>query len=85
MHDAHLHISDIAFFKEMQKHQIEGIANAASPQEYHFLKELQAQYPKLRISAGIHPWQADAITRSDVSDSARSRDPWRNRFRFRMV
>ena len=62
MHDAHLHISDIAFFKEMQKHQIEGIANAASPQEYHFLKELQAQYPKLRISAGIHPWQADAIT-----------------------
>ena len=38
MHDAHLHISDIAFFKEMQKHQIEGIANAASPQEYHFLK-----------------------------------------------
>lgn len=61
MHDAHLHISDTAFFNEMQKQQIEGIANAASPQEYHFLKELQARYSKLKISAGIHPWQADTM------------------------
>lgn len=59
LHDAHVHIHDRALIEQMKLHDIEAIANVSNLKEYHFIKELQADYDKLHYSAGIHPWKAD--------------------------
>ena len=57
-----LHIHDEAFVQEMKKHNISCIANAATKDEYAFLKEMQQIYEGIHISFGIHPWNAEKQT-----------------------
>lgn len=57
--DAHLHMEDASLARLMHTEGIAGMANAASVEEYERLKTYQQLCPNLRISAGIHPWNAD--------------------------
>ena len=52
--DAHIHVT-----KELLPYLqgVSCIANADSPEEYAFLKEVRTS--GMRISAGVHPWKAD--------------------------
>lgn len=53
--DAHVHIEDRKLVKLQELKKIGCIANAASLEEYMFLRDLQKENPNLYISAGIHP------------------------------
>lgn len=57
MHDAHFHISD-HLFREFKKHQMKGICNISSPDEWTMSQKYLDDYPFKR-SVGIHPWKAD--------------------------
>lgn len=62
LHDAHLHLRDHRLLEEMMKHNIYGIANAATVQEYEQLLQYQKAWNRLSISAGIHPWSVETMT-----------------------
>ncbi len=57
--DAHVHIEDRKLVKLQELKKIGCIANAASLEEYMFLRDLQKENPNLYISAGIHPWDVE--------------------------
>lgn len=59
LHDAHVHIHDEALVLKMKQEEISCIANAASLEEYAFLKDMHRIYDGIHISAGIHPWNVE--------------------------
>lgn len=66
--DAHVHIEDRELVKLQKLKKIGCIANAASFDEYMFLKNLKKDNPNLYISAGIHPWD---VEKQDISKMQR--------------
>ncbi len=62
VHDAHFHTDEYAFLAFLAQHQIQGIVNASSSQEYLRLSAWQKQLEGIQISAGIHPWNSDRIS-----------------------
>lgn len=65
-HDAHLHLRDDLLIEEMKRHDVYGIVNAASPQEYAQIKKYQNTWNRLVISAGIHPWNVTEHSWEDM-------------------
>lgn len=65
-HDAHLHLRDDLLLEEMKRHDVYGIVNAASPQEYAQVKKYQNTWNHLVISAGIHPWNVTEHSWEDM-------------------
>lgn len=59
--DGHLHVT-----KELLPYleEVRCLANADNPEEYRLLKE--AALSDMTISAGIHPWKADAISWAEM-------------------
>lgn len=61
LHDAHFHLRNPKLLHPLRENAVKGIVNAQNPQEYERLKKYFADLPAIRISAGIHPWDADSI------------------------
>lgn len=62
--DAHVHIEDKQLAELQRLKKIGCIANAASLEEFEFLKELKKVQSYLYISGGIHPWN---VEKQDIS------------------
>lgn len=58
IYDAHFHTDEASLLQYMQANNIEGIVNAASPQEFQRLSTWLKPNDTIKISAGIHPWYA---------------------------
>lgn len=66
-HDAHIHLNDDNLIHVMINNNISCIANADSKEEFQMLMKLRELWPKLYISAGIHPWKVDCTKWEDMS------------------
>lgn len=66
MHDAHVHIKDLAFLSVMKEQAISGIMNVSSIGEYRAYVSYQAIWQQLYFSAGIHPWEVEQNSWDDM-------------------
>lgn len=65
--DAHTHVDNRQFVRLLKREKVYATLNCGSPAEFEQNQAWVGRNRRLKLSAGIHPWQADQMKWSDMA------------------